>query len=131
MRFGYSSFYPQFTAFCQSFEGNFYASWGRSAFLKSCFVWWVPLSLTEQEALQRFGAAVRRERTAISMTQERLAELTELHLRTVQKIEAGSINVLITTVQRVQRSLACPWESLLGKGEVGSILPTRALKGKR
>jgi transcriptional regulator with XRE-family HTH domain len=36
---------------------------------------------------------VRRERTALTMTQERLAELTDLHLRTIQKIEAGDINV--------------------------------------
>lgn len=51
---------------------------------------------------------------AIPMTQEHLAELCELHLRTVQKIEAGNINVLITTAQRLQRGLGCSWESLLG-----------------
>ncbi len=47
------------------------------------------------------------------ITQERLAELADLNLRTIQKIEAGNINILITTVFRIQRALACPWTSLL------------------
>lgn len=73
------------------------------------------MSLTphEQAALKRFGAAVRRHRTAKKMTQERLAELCDLHLRTVQKIEAGDINVLITTVQRIHKNLECSWDSLM------------------
>ncbi|MDZ4286470.1 MAG: helix-turn-helix transcriptional regulator [Prosthecobacter sp.] len=73
----------------------------------------MPLSPSEQKALRQFGAAVRRERTALGMTQERLAELTQLHLRTIQKIEAGDINVLLTTVQRIHRKLGCSWDSLM------------------
>jgi len=57
---------------------------------------------------------MRRKRSAIGMTQERLAELTNFHLRTVQKIEAGDINVLITTARRLQKALGCPWDSLMG-----------------
>jgi transcriptional regulator with XRE-family HTH domain len=64
-------------------------------------------------SLKRFGSAVRRERCAIGMTQEELADLTDLHLRTVQKIEAGDINVLITTVQRIQKAIGCSWDSLM------------------
>ena len=47
------------------------------------------------------------------MTQEQLAELAELNLRTVQKIEAGAINILVTTAVRLQDALRCPWEKLL------------------
>ncbi len=47
------------------------------------------------------------------MTQERLAELCDLHLRSLQKIEAGEKNVLITTVRRIQRALSCPWDELM------------------
>lgn len=64
-------------------------------------------------AIQRFGSAVRRERLAIGMTQEELADLSELHLRTVQKIEAGDINILITTAQGLQKALGCSWDSLM------------------
>ena len=63
--------------------------------------------------LKRFGANVRRERVARSLTQERLAELAELNLRTVQKIEAGKINILLTTVIRIQRALDSDWARLL------------------
>ena len=39
--------------------------------------------------LQRFGANIRRERNARNLTQEKLAELADLNIRTVQKNEAG------------------------------------------
>jgi len=64
---------------------------------------------TEEE---RFGANVRRERTAKDITQQRLAELADLNVRTVQKIEAGQITVLITTAIRLQKALGCPWDRL-------------------
>lgn len=49
------------------------------------------------------------------MTQERLAELADLNVRTVQKIEAGDINVLITTAMRIQVALRCGLEAMLAK----------------
>lgn len=52
---------------------------------------------------------------AKKITQERLAELVDLNIRTVQKIEAGETNILITTVLRLKKALGCSWESLLGK----------------
>jgi len=60
-----------------------------------------------------FGANVRRERMARGITQERMAELVDLNVRTVQKIEAGEINILLTTVLRFFRALTCPWERLM------------------
>lgn len=66
-----------------------------------------------QAQLKAFGANVRRERTARRVTQERLAEQTDLNVRTVQKIESGSINVLVTTAMRVQKALGCPWTKLM------------------
>ena len=92
---------------------RFYAPLGRSVKWDSCLVSCVPLSQQEQRELKKLGASVRRIRTAKGMTQERLAELSDLHLRSLQKIEAGDKNVLITTVQRIQRSLACEWNDLM------------------
>lgn len=91
----------------------FYALLRRSKKRRDCLVWCVSLSKTEAASIKRLGAAVRRERSALAMTQEELAEAVELHLRTVQKIEAGKINLLITTVQRLQRVLKCSWGKLL------------------
>jgi len=67
----------------------------------------------KKNQLQRFGANLRRERTRKGFTQEKLAELTDLNIRTVQKIEAGNINILLTTVLRLQKALGCPWEKLM------------------
>jgi transcriptional regulator with XRE-family HTH domain len=64
--------------------------------------------------IKRFGGNVRRERIAKGITQEELAELADLHLRSVQKIEAGEINLLLPTIGRLKRALKCPWVKLLG-----------------
>ena len=73
----------------------------------------MPLSKTDCIDIKKFGANVRRERNAWGLTQEKLAELTDLHLRSLQKIEAGEINLLLTTVLRIKRGLKCSWEKLL------------------
>jgi len=60
-----------------------------------------------------FGANVRRERNQKGMTQERLAELADLSLRNIQRVEAGEINVLMTTVVRIRRALGCAADKLI------------------
>jgi len=63
--------------------------------------------------LATFGANVRRERVARGLTQEKLAELMDVNPRTVQKIEAGKLNILLTTILRLQKALGCSWDSLM------------------
>jgi transcriptional regulator with XRE-family HTH domain len=75
----------------------------------------VPLDAKQAAQLKRFGANVRRERMRRGLTQEKLGETAELNPRTIQKIEAGDTNILVTTVIRIQRALRCAWENLLGK----------------
>ena len=65
--------------------------------------------------LKRFGANVRRERDRLGLTQEQLAEKSDLHPRALQKIEAGDVDASISTLLKLQRSLKCRWEDLLGK----------------
>ena len=67
------------------------------------------------KALATFGANLRRERMARQVTQEALAEMADLNIRTLQKIEAGQTNILITTAMRLRDSLGCPWDALLGR----------------
>jgi transcriptional regulator with XRE-family HTH domain len=76
----------------------------------------VALSKEQTAILHSFGGNVRRLRSAAGLTQAKLAELVDLELRTVQKFEAGQINVPMTTLYRIRRALACSWEALLGKG---------------
>ena len=67
----------------------------------------------QQKQLATLGANIRRERMRREMTQERLAELVELNIRTVQKIESGTVNILVTTLVRLQAALRCGWNRLL------------------
>ena len=62
--------------------------------------------------IRRFGTNLRRERSGRGITQQKLAELADLNIRTVQKIEAGKITILITTAMRLQKALGCPWDKL-------------------
>ena len=59
-----------------------------------------------------FGENVRRERLRSRLTQEQLAERSEIATRNLQKIEAGEINILVTTAFRIQLGLRCPWTRL-------------------
>lgn len=73
----------------------------------------VPSKLETKGELVRFGANVRRERVARAITQEKMAEMVDLNIRNLQKIEAGQLNILLTTVLRIQRALGCSWEKLM------------------
>ena len=63
--------------------------------------------------LKASGQNVREQRLAAKLTQERLAELADLAPRTVQKIEAGSLNILVTTLRRIRSGIGCSYQDLL------------------
>jgi transcriptional regulator with XRE-family HTH domain len=65
--------------------------------------------------LKQLGGNVRRERVAKRMSQQALAETADLDIRSVQRIEAGEINVLFFTMTRIAKSLGCPLESFIPK----------------
>ena len=75
------------------------------------------MSLNSKQAAQikSFGVNLRRERMRRKINQEKLAELVDLNIRTVQKIEAGDVNILLTTVLRLRKALGCSWDALMGK----------------
>ena len=64
--------------------------------------------------LRALGQNVREQRKASKLTQEKLAELADLSPRTVQKIEAGRLNILVTTLRRLRTSIGCSYQDLLG-----------------
>lgn len=72
------------------------------------------LSSRDKASLVAFGASLRRERNRAGISQEKLAEMATLNVRTVQRIEAGEIAILITTAIRLQKALNCSWDKLLG-----------------
>ena len=71
----------------------------------------MPLMIDNE--LKKFGSTLKAVRVSRQITQEKLAELTDLNIRTVQKIEAGQTNILITTALRLQKALGCRWDELM------------------
>lgn len=86
---------------CRNKQGSSTAQWGVSS------------SREISQLLRTFGANVRRERMAAGITQEKLAEVADLNIRTLQKVEAGQTNILVTTAIRIQRGIGCPWGRLV------------------
>ncbi len=72
----------------------------------------MPTATEITRQLRTFGANLRRERMVRGLTQEKLSELADLNIRTLQKIEAGQTNILITTAIRLREALGCVWERL-------------------
>ena len=75
----------------------------------------MPKSKARSLWLKQLGDNIRRERIAKSMTQQQLAELAELNIRNVQRIEAGEIAVRFSTMVRLKKALNAPWEQLTPK----------------
>jgi transcriptional regulator with XRE-family HTH domain len=73
----------------------------------------VSLDQEQSELLKAVGGNVRRLRLKAKMTQEGLAERVGINPRTIQKIEAGRLNILVTTLARLQVALDCRWEELM------------------
>jgi len=73
-----------------------------------------------RQDLRSFGANVRRERSARGITQEKLAEMVDLNIRSLQRVESGDLNILVTTAFRIQRALDCPWEKLAPRSDHGA-----------
>ncbi len=67
----------------------------------------------EWKRIKVFGANVRRERVRKGLTQDALAERADIATRNLQKIEAGEINILVTTAFRIQLGLRCSWKCLM------------------
>jgi transcriptional regulator with XRE-family HTH domain len=73
----------------------------------------VPISQKESARLKTFGANVRRERSTRGLTQDKLAEMASISTRNLQKVEAGQLNILLTTAIRIQLALRCSWKQLM------------------
>ena len=73
----------------------------------------MPLSKKERARIAVFGANVRRERVRKRLTQEQLAEKAGIATRNLQKVEAGEINILLTTSFRIRLGLRCSWRCLM------------------
>lgn len=64
-----------------------------------------------------FGLTVRRRRTAIGMSQERLAELADLERAYVSALERGRRNPTLLTQQKIAAALGMPLSQIIADAE--------------
>jgi ribosome-binding protein aMBF1 (putative translation factor) len=76
---------------------------------------YVPKAKALSPLLKQLGDNVRRERVARELSQQQLAEFADLNIRNVQRIEAGELDVLLSTIARIKKALECSWDQLLPK----------------
>jgi transcriptional regulator with XRE-family HTH domain len=73
----------------------------------------------DEISLKIFGSNLRRERVARSISQQKLALLAGLNVRTICKIETGQLKIRWQTTQRLRQAVGCSLAQLFertGKG---------------
>lgn len=66
---------------------------------------------------QTIGLRLRRRRTELGYSQERLAELAGLHPTYIGQIERGEKNLTLDSLHKVTRALQLPMSQLLEKAD--------------
>ncbi len=59
------------------------------------------------------GRNIARLRSGSGITQERLAEMADIHSRYLQKLEAGVTHPSLVVLCRLKTALDCEWNELL------------------
>jgi len=70
---------------------------------------------------RRFARNLQKARAHRELTQERLADLSGLAVRHLQKIEAGEVNLTLLSIAAIADALGCEPRDLLGRPEEFSI----------
>lgn len=70
-----------------------------------------------EDVLSRFGARLREVRTRKKISQERLAELADLHRTYVSLIERGERNITLRTLEKLALALSVEMTELMPRSE--------------
>lgn len=68
---------------------------------------------TPRKPFLTLGRNIARLRAASGLTQERLAEVVDIHPRYLQKLEAGDTHPSLMVLCRFKTVLGCDWNELL------------------
>lgn len=68
--------------------------------------------VSSKTTLKRFGERVRAIRTSAGLSQEKLAELAELHRTYISGVERGERNPSLKSIERIASALNTPLEKL-------------------
>lgn len=73
----------------------------------------MPIPIKKLDVQVRFAANMRRLRKAKKLTQERVAELAELHPNYISSVERGERNISLRNIERIAIALGVPMADLL------------------
>jgi len=62
---------------------------------------------------QKFGLKIKEIRIAKGLSQEKLAELAQLHRTYISSVELGTRNVSLVNIERIANALDCPLHVLM------------------
>lgn len=79
--------------------------------------------------LQYVGAAIKKRRVSLSLSQEMLAELSDLHTTTISDIERGKSNLTLTSLELIARALKCSEADFLPDGRDAGEMEALELAG--
>jgi transcriptional regulator with XRE-family HTH domain len=68
--------------------------------------------VSESKISDRFGQAIRRRRRELDLSQEQLAEMTELHRTYISNIERGTLNPTLETMEKLVKALSITFAEL-------------------
>lgn len=75
--------------------------------------WVVNSRLMDKHLLIKFGQKVRQERTKLGLSQEKLAEIANVHRTYVGMIERAEKNITLTNVDKIAKALGLSIEELM------------------
>lgn len=74
--------------------------------------------MNDPQELRRLGAVIRQHRQAMGVSQEKFADMIEMHRAYYGAIERGSQNLTVTTMLRVCRGLNTPLSAIFRAAEL-------------
>jgi len=74
-------------------------------------------AVNDHELKVAFGAAMRKRRTLQGLSQEKLAEMANIHRTYIGDVERGLRNIALVNMRRVAKALGTPLSSLIAEME--------------
>jgi len=72
-----------------------------------------PLKARKNPLQTAFGKIVRKKRQALDLSQEKLAELSDLHFTYISSVERGERNISLVNIAKIAKALGCSLKELM------------------
>ena len=76
-----------------------------------------PLKTKKTPLQEAFGKLVREKRLVLKLSQEKLAELCELHFTYISSVERGERNISLSNIEKIAHALGCHMKDLMPEND--------------